>query len=69
MNLNKFINMQLLMLSKKYDISIVEVTKVIDNQIKKSITVNHKKKTKNALNRQMHFFSKKELVSWLMCLN
>ena len=65
----------MLMLSKKYDISIIEVTKVKKDEeskqdrISKSYTVNLKEKHEDAINEQSHFNSKKQLVSWLMCLD
>lgn len=69
MNLNKYIRIQLVMLSQKYDISLIEITKVMDNQLSKHYTVNIKEKSDDAINKQEHFNSKKSLVSWLMCLD
>lgn len=69
MNLNKYIKIQLVMLSQKYDISLIEISKVIDNQLSKHYTVNIKEKKDDAINKQEHFNSKKSLVSWLMCLD
>ncbi len=57
------------MLSQKYDISLIEITKVMDNQLSKHYTVNIKEKSDDAINKQEHFNSKKSLVSWLMCLD
>ena len=68
MNLDKYIRIQLMILSKKYDISVVEVTKTKDNGLSKSYTVNIKEKQDGSINKQMHFNNKKSLVSWLMCL-
>ena len=67
MNLDKYIRIQLMILSKKYDISVVEVTKTKEDGLSKSYTVNIKEKQEDSLNRQMHFNNKKDLVSWLMC--
>lgn len=68
MNLDKYIKIQLMILSKKYDISTVEVIKAKDGTISKSYTVNLKEKQEEALNTQHHFKNKRELVSWLMKL-
>lgn len=69
MNLDKYIRIQLMVLSKKYDISVVEVTKVKDEKFSKSYTVNIKEKKDDSFNEQMHFGNKKNLVSWLLCLD
>lgn len=69
MNLDKYIRIKLTELSKKYDISVVEVTKATDGIIGKSYTVNFKEKSDDAINEQMHFYNKRKLVSWLMWLN
>lgn len=69
MNLDKYIRIQLITLSKKYDISVVEITKPKENIISKKYTVNIKEKNENDINKQMHFNSKRSLVSWLMCLD
>lgn len=68
MRLDNYIRIQLTVLSKKYDISVVEVTKGKDNRVSKSYTINYKNKETKELNKQKRFCSKKELVSWLMCL-
>lgn len=67
MNLDKYIRIQLMILSKKYDISVVEVTKTKEDGLSKSYTVNIKEKSEESINKQMHFNNKKDLVSWLMC--
>lgn len=67
MNLDKYIRIQLMMLSKKYDISVVEVTKAKEDGLSKSFTVNIKERQEDSINKQMHFKNKKQLVSWLMC--
>lgn len=69
MSLDKYIRIQLIILSKKYDISVIDITKAIDGQISKKYTVNFKEKKENAINRQEHFKSKRQLVSWLLCLD
>lgn len=68
MNLDKYIRIQLMILSKKYDISVVEVTKAKEDGLSKSFTVNIKERQEDSINKQMHFKNKKQLVSWLMCL-
>lgn len=68
MRLDNYIRIQLTVLSRKYDISVVEVTKGKDNKISKSYTINYKNKQTKELNKQKRFCNKKELVSWLMCL-
>ena len=42
MNLDKYIRMQLIILSKKYDISIVELTTARDGRISRYYTVNYR---------------------------
>lgn len=69
MNLDKYIKIQLIILSEKYDISVVDITKVTDGQVSKKYTVNYKEKKENAINKQEHFNNKRKLVSWLLCLN
>lgn len=69
MNLDKYIRIQLMILSKKYDISVVEVTKGQEDRVSKSYTVNFKEKQEGSINQQMHFGNKKNLVSWLLCLD
>lgn len=69
MNLDKYIKIQLMILSKKYDISVIEVTKATEDKISRSYTVNIREKQEDAINEQMHFNSKRNLVSWLMCLD
>lgn len=69
MNLDKYIRIQLMILSKKYDISVVEVIKGQEDRISKRYTVNYKLKKEDSINQQMHFSNKKSLVSWLLCLD
>ena len=44
MNLNKYINIVLIKLSDKYDISVIEIIKAKDKKIYKNYTVNIKTK-------------------------
>lgn len=61
--------MLLINLSERYDISLIEVYKPKEGKIFKNFTVNLKTKDDNdSSNEQYHFNSKKQLVSWLMCL-
>lgn len=69
MNIDKMIKIKMIELSKKYDISMIEISKVKDNRISRTITINYcllndteaEKYTKK-------FYSKRDLVSWLVCL-
>lgn len=67
MNLNKYINIVLIKLSDKYDISVIEIIKAKDKKIYKNYTVNIKTKD-NEDKKQYHFNNKRQLVSWLTCL-
>lgn len=70
MKLDMFIKVKMIELSKKYDISLIEISKVKDDKVKKTINFNYraldKPKTENTC---MTFYNKKDLVSWLSCLN
>lgn len=69
MNLDKYIKMKMITLSDKYDMSLVEISKVKDNKIKKVINFNYKPINSNGLdNICKTFFNKRDLVSWLICL-
>lgn len=67
MNLNKYINIMLIKLSDKYDISVIEIIKAKDKKIYKNYTVNMKEKDSEN-KEQYHFNNKRQLVSWLTCL-
>lgn len=67
MNLNKYINIVLIKLSDKYDISVIEIIKAKDKKIYKNYTVNIKEKDSEN-KEQYHFNNKRQLVSWLTCL-
>ncbi len=73
MKLDFFINIKLLELSKKYDISLVEI--LVPNRkgrktwISRTINFNYRpKKSKKTKNSHLTFYNKKDLASWLMCL-
>lgn len=69
MNLDKFIKIKLIQLSSKYDISLIEISKVKDNRIKKTLNFNYRPlKGKKTDNICKHFYNKIELVKWLSCL-
>jgi hypothetical protein len=65
------IDMNIIRLSKKYKISIVETKKYNDKlqRVTKAYIVNYLEKVDNSYNIQEYFKNKRELVSWLVCLN
>lgn len=69
MNLDKFIKIIMIQLSTKYDVSLVEISKVKDGVVKKTLNFNYKPlnapPTENVCQR---FYNKRQLVSWLSCL-
>ena len=70
MNLDLFIKMKMIELSAKYDISLIEISKVKDNRLKKIFNFNYKLlDAPKSDNICMTFYNKRELVSWLSCLN
>ena len=69
MNLDKYIRIQLSILSKKYDISVVELTSAKDGKVSKNYTVHLKNKDALEKKYKKQFNNKKELVSWLICLD
>ena len=63
----------MLELSKKYDISLIEIQKPSELEdktiISKIILFNYKLKNESPLeNNKLEFRNKRELVSWLVCL-
>lgn len=73
MNLDKMIRYKLLELSKKYEISIVDILKPKKKGRKKiisrSITLNYRPKNSSPVdNERVTFYNKRDLVSWLICL-
>lgn len=73
MNLDNMISCYMLKLSKKYDLSLVEIRKPgkIGKKkiISKTIMFNYKPKGASPImNTKELFHNKKELVSWLVCL-
>ena len=64
------IKVKLLTLSSKYDISLIEIQKPIDGRISRVFNFNYKLKDSPKLdNICKRFRSKRELVSWLLCLD
>ncbi len=73
MNLDKIIKIKMIELSKKYDISLVEIqvpkSKGRKKWISKIINFNYKPKDADPIeNKCRSFYNKRDLVSWLMCL-
>lgn len=69
MNLDKYIRMALTNLSKKYKITIVEITFAREEKISKNYTVSYEELNSEKVNPQKIVFkNKKSLVSWLLCL-
>lgn len=71
MNLDKKINIQLLVLSNKYDISVTHIRRVKDGELKQSYLVSYNKKVKKdkVKDYQKKWFSNKyELIEWLLWL-
>ena len=69
MNLNKFINISLLKLSKKYKITIVEITVAKEEKISRTYSVSYYE-LEDAEQETIKetFYNKRSLVRWLMCL-
>lgn len=73
MKLDNCIKIKMLELSKKYDISLIEIqipkSKGRKRWISKSFNFNYKPKGSSAIeNECKRFYNKRDLVSWLMCL-
>lgn len=69
MKLDQYIRIKMLELNKKYITSLVEVSCVKDNKFKKTYTFNYRKKKSSPKDNQKEtFFNKRDLVSWLLCL-
>lgn len=69
MNLDKYIRMALTNLSKKYKITIIEITFAKEEKISKNYTVSYEELNSEKINPQKKVFkNKKTLVSWLLCL-
>ena len=56
-------------LSKKYDISLIEISKVKDGIITRTFNFNYcLLDDENAEKNSKRFYNKRELASWLLCL-
>lgn len=70
MNLDRMIRIKLIELSSKYDISLVEIQKPKDGKVSRVINFTYRPKDTSPIeNECISFRNKKELVSWLVCLN
>ena len=71
MNIDRMIDMNIIRLSSKYKISIVETRKYNDEfkRGSKSYLVNYQEHKEYSYNIQERFKNKKELVSWLVWLS
>lgn len=67
MNLNKYLNIALISLSKRYNISLVEIQSVRDEKISRVYKVFMHPLKEEDEEVQSEFNSKRALVSWLMC--
>lgn len=73
MRLDNFIRIKLIELSKKYEVSLIEIQKPVVKTdkviISKTFTFNYKLRNESPTkNTTETFHSKRELVSWLLCL-
>lgn len=74
MRLDNIIRYKLLELSKKYDVSLIEIQKPVKKGrkkfISKVINFNYKPKDESPIeNKCKTFYNKRDLVSWLICQN
>lgn len=67
MNLNKCIKILLTKLSQKYDVSLIEIHSVRNGEIKKIYKIILDPADKEQKIIKESFYSKKQLVSWLLC--
>ena len=68
MNLDKYIRVMLMMLSKKYKVTIVEIIVGIDGKVSKNYSVSFEQDNEGEMSKHTERFkNKRELVSWLMC--
>lgn len=65
--MDKYLKVILLTLNKKYDITLIEITKFNDGKIGKCINFNYKLKEDSEYIKK-RFYNKTELVRWLQCL-
>lgn len=67
MNLNKYLNIALISLSKRYNISLVEIQSARDEKISKTYKIFMHPLKEDDEEVRSEFSSKRALVSWLMC--
>lgn len=73
MKLDNYIKIKMIELSKKYDISLVEIQvpkhKGRKKWISKVYNFNYRPKDASSIDNECRtFYNKRDLVSWLMCL-
>ena len=69
MNIEKMIRISMIELSKKYDISLIEIQTVREGRVCKTIVFNYCPINEVTAEKQSKtFFNKRDLVSWLVCL-
>ena len=69
MNLDKYIKIKMVELSETYDLSLIEVSTAKEGRVYKNYIFNYKKLDEGPETKlSEHFNSKKQLVSWLLCL-
>lgn len=66
-SLNKYINIALISLSKKYNISLIEVQNARDEKISRVYKIFMHSLDENGEEIREEFTSKRSLVSWLLC--
>lgn len=71
MNIDRMIDFNIIRLSSKYKISIVETRKYNEElkRVTKSYVLNYQDKKENSYNNQEYFKNKREIASWLACQN
>ena len=69
MNLAKYIRIALTNLSNKYKITLIEITVAKDGKVNKNYSVSYEELNSDEIYLKKEIFkSKRELVSWLLCL-
>lgn len=66
-SLNKYINIALISLSKKYNISLIEIQNARDEKISRIYKIFMHPLDENGEEIREEFTSKRSLVSWLLC--
>lgn len=70
MKLDQFIKYKMIDLNRKYDMSLIEIKKIVDeDKLIKTYIFNYKARNgAKKKNQSRTFKNKKALVSWLICL-